>query len=140
MGVCCVKDEEAVAGGKLEKNPNIGDGPKAGRTSTFADSPRSEQTSGSFQFLQHSVIQQQRRLTAKERKEQTERFLNFKAAKAFKKVERFTDLYKIQKELGNGSFGSVRLGQHRKSGVPCAIKIIKKSLLSQAEVYETLMK
>ena len=79
-------------------------------------------------------------MTAAERKEQTERFLNFKAQKSFKKVERFTDLYKIQKELGSGSFGSVRLGQHRKSGVPCAIKIVKKSLLSQAEVYEQLMK
>ena len=79
-------------------------------------------------------------MTAAERKEQTERFLNFKAQKSFKKVERFTDLYKIQKELGSGSFGSVRLGQHRKSGVPCAIKIVNKSLLSQAEVYEQLMK
>ena len=56
MGVCCVKDEEAAVGGKLEPNPNRSSGPQAGRTSTFADSPRSEQTSGSFQFLQHSVI------------------------------------------------------------------------------------
>ena len=79
-------------------------------------------------------------MTAAEREEQTARFLNFKSAKAFKQVERFKDLYETKKQLGQGSFGQVRLGTHRKSGVPCAIKIIKKSLLAQAEIYETLMK
>ena len=79
-------------------------------------------------------------MTKAEREEQTARFLNFKSAKAFKQVERFKDLYETKKQLGQGSFGQVRLGTHRKSGVPCAIKIIKKSLLSQAEIYETLMK
>ena len=79
-------------------------------------------------------------MTEKERKEQTERFLHFKNARAFKQVEKFTDIYSLRKELGAGQFGSVRLGKHRKSGVPCAIKIIKKSKVGEAPVYEKLMK
>ena len=44
------------------------------------------------------------------------------------------------KEIGNGSFGSVKLGQHRLSNVPCAIKVIKKSSLKVAKVYQELSK
>ena len=91
------------------------------------NSPRT--TGGSF-HMQHSVVQKQRRLTQQQRKDQAIKFLNFKGHKAFKKVERFNEHYKIQKELGSGSFGSVRLGYHKKSEVPVAIKIIKKSLLA----------
>jgi calcium-dependent protein kinase len=46
----------------------------------------------------------------------------------------------LSKELGSGSFGSVRLGQHRASKVVVAIKIIKKALLEEAEVYKELMR
>ena len=135
MGVCCVKEEDSVTDRPVPSSARTG-GPQV-RTSTM--SPRTE-TAHSFEYLEHSIVKQQRRMTAAEREEQTARFLNFKSAKAFKQVERFKDLYETKKQLGQGSFGQVRLGMHRKSGVPCAIKIIKKSLLSQAEIYETLMK
>lgn len=52
----------------------------------------------------------------------------------------FTDHYRLKKELGCGAFGSVKLGEHRLSKVPCAIKIVKKSKLATAEVYQELMK
>lgn len=52
----------------------------------------------------------------------------------------FTDHYRLKKELGSGAFGSVKLGEHRLSKVPCAIKIVKKSKLATAEVYKELMK
>ena len=42
------------------------------------------------------------------------------------------------KELGSGAFGTVQLGEHKHSGVPCAIKIIKKSSLMVANVYKEL--
>ena len=48
--------------------------------------------------------------------------------------------YDVKKEIGSGSFGSVKLGTHKKSGVPCAIKIIRKSSLRTAEVYQELNK
>jgi serine/threonine protein kinase len=55
--------------------------------------------------------------------------LSFKASKGFKKIRKITDNYQLGKELGKGSFGSVRLGQHRGSKVMVAIKIIKKQQL-----------
>ena len=44
------------------------------------------------------------------------------------------------KELGSGAFGTVKIGTHKVTGVPCAIKIIKKSSLAVAEVYQDLMR
>lgn len=44
------------------------------------------------------------------------------------------------KKLGAGAFGEVVLGEHNKSKVPCAIKIIKKKSLRVAQVYEELNK
>jgi serine/threonine protein kinase len=55
-------------------------------------------------------------------------------------VGKFTDHYMVRKELGSGAFGSVKLGQHRKSGITCAIKIIRKSSLLVANVYQELSK
>jgi serine/threonine protein kinase len=62
--------------------------------------------------------------------------LSFKASKGFKKIRKITDNYQLGKELGKGSFGSVRLGQHRGSKVMVAIKIIKKQQLQAAEIYQ----
>lgn len=55
-------------------------------------------------------------------------------------MHKFTDFYRISKELGSGAFGTVKLGSHRRSGVPCAIKIIKKESLAVADVYQELMR
>ena len=44
----------------------------------------------------------------------------------------------MRRELGSGAFGSVKLGQHKQSQVPCAIKIIRKSSLLVANVYQEL--
>lgn len=46
----------------------------------------------------------------------------------------------LGKELGSGSFGSVRLAQHRASKVMVAIKIIKKQSLKASEIYQELMR
>ena len=47
------------------------------------------------------------------------------------------DHYVKIKEIGSGAFGSVMLGKHKKSGVPCAIKVIRKSSL-KLSVYQQL--
>ena len=46
--------------------------------------------------------------------------------------------YEVRREIGSGAFGAVKLGKHRKSGVPCAIKVIRKSSLKVANVYQEL--
>ena len=58
----------------------------------------------------------------------------------FKTVERFATFYSKRKEIGKGAFGTVHLGSHRKTNVPCAIKTIKKTQLNEAEVYQELNK
>lgn len=63
------------------------------------------------------------------------RILSFKASKGFKKIKSISESYSFGKELGNGSFGAVRLATHIASKVVVAIKIIKKSKLSEADVY-----
>ena len=66
--------------------------------------------------------------------------INFKGAMKFKKVTRFADFYVKRKEIGRGAFGSVHVGQHKKTGMACAIKTIKKTDLAKNEVYEDLNK
>ena len=55
-----------------------------------------------------------------------EYILNYKDFKGFKKIKNIKERYKIGKVLGSGSFASVRIAQHRKANIKCAIKIIKK--------------
>ena len=52
--------------------------------------------------------------------------LDYKDFKGFKEVKNIKERYKIGKVLGSGSFASVRIAQHRKANIKCAIKIIKK--------------
>ena len=47
---------------------------------------------------------------------------------------------RLGKELGSGSFGAVRLAVHKASNINVAIKIIKKSMIDQDEIYFELMK
>lgn len=78
--------------------------------------------------------------TKKQIDEQNMLIPNMKQVKGFKKIRNITDNYILGKELGSGSFGTVRLGQHRQTKVAVAIKIIKKSKLRESEVYWELMK
>jgi len=68
-----------------------------------------------------------------------ERSLSFKNYKGFKHVENISH-YKIGKELGHGSFGSVYYAKNKDTKVPVAIKIIKKSKLAENEVYIELLR
>ena len=52
--------------------------------------------------------------------------LNFKDFKGLKKVKNLKERNKIGRVLGEGSFGQVRIGLHRKANLKCAIKIIRK--------------
>ena len=78
------------------------------------------------------AIRKQRRLTLEERQQQAEHFLSFKTHASFKHVENFAEHYNVIRPLGAGAFGEVCLGEHKKSQVPCAIKIIRKQSLTVA--------
>ena len=84
------------------------------------------------------MMESQRRLTEKQKKDQAQHFLSYKEQRAFKHIQNFTDHYQLIKEIGNGAFGSVHLGKHKKSDVPCAIKKITKRSLKVANVYQEL--
>ena len=87
-----------------------------------------------------TVMNEQRRLTSAEKKEQADHFLTFKDKMQFKTVARFHEHYSKRKEIGSGAFGTVHIGMHRKTNLPCAIKTIKKESLMVHEVYEELNK
>lgn len=53
--------------------------------------------------------------------------MNFKDFKRLKKITNIKDRYRIGRILGEGSFGQVRIAEHRQAGVKCAIKLIQKS-------------
>ena len=44
-----------------------------------------------------------------------------------------TDFYKLQKELGKGSFGNVQKAINKKTGEKVAIKVIVKSQLNEED-------
>lgn len=74
------------------------------------------------------------------KRKQHDKFLTFKSAMKFKQIQSFAKQYRVSKELGKGNFGVVKIGQHRRSGMPCAVKIIKKQSLQVAQVYQELNK
>ena len=49
-------------------------------------------------------------------------FVSFKDFKGLKKVENIKENYKIGRVLGEGSFGVVRIAQHRKTEIKCITK------------------
>ena len=89
---------------------------------------------------QSSVMVQDRRSTRLEKKQIQNHFLTFKEQMKFKQTDSFAQHYKISKQLGAGAFGTVKAGFHRRSKMPCAIKIIKKEKLSEHQIYEELNK
>jgi len=66
--------------------------------------------------------------------------LDYKDFKGFKKIKNIKERYKIGKVLGSGSFASVRIAQHRKANIKCAIKIIKKDKVESQPILRDLMK
>jgi len=53
--------------------------------------------------------------------------MTFKDFKGFKKTKSIVDIYNIQKVLGEGAQGQVRLARHKRAKEYCAIKIINKN-------------
>ena len=66
--------------------------------------------------------------------------LSFKDKIKFKTVEQFEDHYEIQSDLGEGSFGCVKVGKHRNTDMLCAVKIIDKEQVKLHEMYQQLNK
>lgn len=66
--------------------------------------------------------------------------MTFEKYKSFKWVNKIDDHYKMGRELGKGSFGSVFATENIQTKIPAAIKIIKKDKLTENEVYMDLMR
>ena len=131
MGNCCAKEEDALtqpSGGERQRNP------RAFSNQTLDTFDHGDNLD-SFDEQSRELMTSRRRMTVQERDEQAEHFLSFMSVKGFKKIERFTEHYSVRKELGAGAFGSVKLGKHRRSDVPCAIKIIHKTKLRERRVF-----
>ena len=56
--------------------------------------------------------------------------MSFKDYKGLKHVENIKERYKIGAILGEGTFGQVRVAEHRQTKVKSAIKIIRKDKLN----------
>ena len=129
MGVCCAKED-----GPVDQQPG-GISKKDGPSVSIGSAESRLMTSNI-----ENAMSNQRRLTQAKRRQMADHIISHKQFSSFHTVERFADHYSIKKEIGAGAFGSVKLGCHRQSGYPCAIKIIKKSSLMVADVYQELMK
>ena len=134
MGVCCVKEDDLPRPAAGTQNQEAKPAKAMGSMSTSRGDSIGEDPAVK------AALEKQRRLTHEERKAQAEHFLSFKNNRSFKQVANFREHYIVKKDIGSGAFGSVHLGEHRKSGVPCAIKIIRKSSLKVARVYGELNK
>ena len=65
-------------------------------------------------------------------KEQQEWFAKLKQAVGYCNL---FDYYEVEKTIGQGQFGSVKLAKHKRSGQQVAIKVIKKGNMSAQEIY-----
>ena len=72
--------------------------------------------------------------------EKQEKVLSENERITLKKVIQFSDHYSVETDLGVGSYGTVKVGQHKKTGMRCAIKIIKKESVEMPVVYQQLIK
>ena len=129
MGICCAKEN-------LDSTPKVNSKRPKGPQGTIGYGS----AEGFDDNLLHAdtMMNQQRKMSRAQIAEQQNHFLSFKDNMKFKTIDNFAQIYSIRKELGAGAFGSVKLGIHRKTEMPCAIKFIKKSSLETHEVYEEL--
>lgn len=65
--------------------------------------------------------------------------LNFKDFKRLKKIQNIKDRYRIGRVLGEGSFGQVRIAEHRAAGIKCAVKLIPKHKVHEFQILKDLM-
>ena len=70
-----------------------------------------------------------KRISKAESTAQHSHIIGFITQKKFKRVENFQEHYQLLEKLGSGGFGTVHSGLHRRSNVPCAIKVIEKESL-----------
>ena len=69
-----------------------------------------------------------------------QKLLSYKNLRGFKSVDDIKKIYRWKKELGAGQFGSVHEAIHLLSESRCAIKVIHKSKVAQAAIYQKLLK
>jgi len=77
--------------------------------------------------------------TLERRNQQIKRILTYTDVKGFKKCEDVREKYTILEPLGKGSFGEVRKAELKQLGIPCAIKLIKKSAVQKHQILQDLM-
>ena len=58
----------------------------------------------------------------------------------FKKIVDFSEHYRLMDKLGAGAFSTVLAGEHLRSGMPCAVKLVKKSTLRSNKLHVALNK
>lgn len=66
--------------------------------------------------------------------------ISYKNCKGFSKIDNIKTVYEWKKELGRGCFGVVFEAYHIKARTPVAIKVVNKSKVSAAPIYEKLMR
>ena len=63
------------------------------------------------------------------------KLISLKHLRGFKKIKDIKKIYKWEKELGAGQFGTVHQAIHLQTETICAVKVIHKSKVAEAEVY-----
>ncbi len=61
-------------------------------------------------------------------------------SKKLRTIKSLEQLYTVERNLGKGSFGEVKLCRHKKFGTEFAVKIVSKEKVQENQVYLQLMK
>ena len=88
-----------------------------------------------FQNAQEDAIRRRSKNTIAVKK-----LLSYKHLRGFKKVNDIKKIYRWKSELGSGQFGTVAEAIHLQSDSRCAVKVIHKSKVAEARVYQDLLK
>ena len=64
-------------------------------------------------FLEDDEMAQHRRLTVEEKQGHIQKLLTIKDSRGFREISDIKSEYKLSRDLGTGSFGSVCLAQHK---------------------------